>query len=125
MEQGRINKIKELGETLANYVKAQNDRRFFRSFYIENKYDHFRIALLKANLNHTRQGNPPLITLDQYLAVFEESEEFPRIDWKLARDLVLIYVIECLYQSEYWQTFVQEVNLEETTDEVIEQLETA
>jgi CRISPR-associated protein Cst1 len=46
-----------------------------------------------------RRGNPPLVTLDPYLTVFEEGDEISRSDWQLARDLVLIRMVERLYQN--------------------------
>jgi hypothetical protein len=37
-----------------------------------------------------------LVTFDQFVSIFEEGEELPYRDWKLARDLLLIRVIERL-----------------------------
>lgn len=97
MQAERINHIRDLGDTLAAYVREENDRRFFRDFYMLGRYDHLRVALLKANYRQVSRGRPPLLTLDVYLSVFEEGEELARIDWRLARDLVLIRMIEQLY----------------------------
>ena len=99
MNQDRIKEIKELGDRLADYVNGENDRRFFATFYAEQRnYAVFRNALIKANIAHIKRGNPPLITLDPYITVFEEGDEVARSDWRLARDLVLIRMVEQLYQ---------------------------
>ncbi len=99
MEKDRIEAIRNLGDRLADYVSQENDRRFFRDFFTERRYDYFRTALIKANIAHVRRGNPPLITLDPYITVFEEGDEVARADWQLARDLVLIRMIEQLHQK--------------------------
>jgi CRISPR-associated protein Cst1 len=96
MDKGRIQQIRELGDRLAIYVSQENDRQFFASFF-QHRYDYFRAALIKANLAHVRRGNPPLITLDPYIAIFEEGNEIAAPDWRLARDLVLIRMVEQLY----------------------------
>ncbi len=97
VDKERIQQIRELGDRLAAYISGENARRFFITFYSERKYELFRNALVKANLAHVKQGNPPLITLDPYIQIFEEGNEVVRSDWRLARDLVLIRMIEQLY----------------------------
>ena len=99
MDKERIEQIRTMGDRLAEYVSSQNDRRFFREFFIEQRYGYFRTALIKANLAHVKHGHPPIITLDPYVAVFEEGSELARPDWRLARDLVLIRVVERLYEQ--------------------------
>lgn len=99
MEYSRIEEIRKLGDQLADYVSGENDRRFFRDFFTERRYDYFRTALIKANVAHVRRGKPPFITLDPYIEVFEAGDEVARSDWQLARDLVLIRMIERLHQQ--------------------------
>jgi len=101
MEKERIEEIRKLGDKLADYVASQNDRRFFRQFYLEQRYDFFRTTLVKANLAHVKRGNSPFITLDPYIEVFEEGDEVAWSKWKLARDLVLIRMIERLHENEW------------------------
>jgi CRISPR-associated protein Cst1 len=98
MDKERVEQIKQLGDTLAEYVNSQNDRRFFREFFTVQRYDYFRNTLIKANLAHARRGQAPIITFDTYIGVFEEGEDLARIDWRLARDLVLIRMVERLYE---------------------------
>lgn len=99
MDKDRIEQIRTMGDRLADYVSDQNDRRFFRDFFTVQRYDHFRTGLIKANLAHVRRGKPPIITLDPYIEVFEEGDELARPDWRLARDLVLIRMVERLYEQ--------------------------
>lgn len=100
MNKERIQQIRELGDRLAAYVSGQNDKRFFAAFF-EPRYDYFRTRLISANLAHVRRANPPLITLDPYIEVFEDGDETARSDWRLARDLVLIRMIEQLFQQDW------------------------
>ncbi|MGQ9513130.1 hypothetical protein [Thermodesulfitimonas sp.] len=97
VDKERIRQIRDLGDRLAAYVSGENDRRFFATFFSERNYELFRNALIKANFAHVKRGNPPLITLDPYIEVFEEGSDVARPDWRLARDLVLIRMIEQLY----------------------------
>ncbi len=99
MEKERIDAIRTMGDQLAEYVSDENDRRFFRDFFAERRYDYFRTALIRANIAYVKRGNPPIITLDPYIEVFEEGDAVARPDWQLARDLVLIRMIERLYQQ--------------------------
>ncbi len=99
MQAERIKYIRDFGDALATYVREENDRRFFRDFYTLGRYDHLRVALMKANNRQVTRGHPPLLTLDGYLAVFEEGDDLARPDWRLARDLVLIRMIEQLYAN--------------------------
>src|SRR6266700_2846444 len=102
MEKERIEEIRKLGDRLAAYVKEQGDKRFFLNFYKVQRYDDFRTLLIRANYKYVKAGHAPLITFYPYLAVFEEGEEVPRADWSLARDLVLICMIEWLYKNNWF-----------------------
>lgn len=104
MNQQRVQEIRELGDRLAQYVAEENDKRFFSSFFAEQNYDYFRNNLIKANVNHVKHGKPPLITLDPYIQVFEEGEEMAVLKWKLARDLVLIRMVEQLHKKGWLAT---------------------
>ncbi len=102
MDETRIEQIRILADELAGYVKRQNDKRFFRNFYMEKNYSNFRLLLIKANTGHVQRGNPPFLTLDTYTAVFEDGEELGKSNWRLSRDLVLIRMIEQLYTGDNW-----------------------
>jgi CRISPR-associated protein Cst1 len=96
-------------------VSVQNDRRFFRQFYVARRYDELRTALIKANIAHVKRGNAPIITLDPYVEVFEEGNELARPDWQLARDLVLIRMVERLFEKGWLSQNVEAIS--ETSEE--------
>ena len=115
----RIDSIRELGDALATYVRQENDRRFLRAFWALTRPEHIRLALLRANNRQIAAGRPPLLTLDGYLNVFDEGEELARSDWLLARDLVLIRMIEQLHASG-WLGHNQDLIAEAANDETQE-----
>ncbi|MBW2030609.1 MAG: type I-B CRISPR-associated protein Cas8b1/Cst1 [Deltaproteobacteria bacterium] len=119
MDQVRINHIRTLGDRLAHYVKEENDRRFFHTFLTTNRYTDLRLALIKAGHARVRKGQAPLITFDQFIAVFEQGENLPQQDWRFARDLVLIRMIEQLYQSGWVKEHADELGEVEDSAEAI------
>ncbi len=103
MDKNRIAEIGKLGDTLAAYVKESGDKRFFREFYIQQKTHDFRTVLLKANRNQVLRGKAPLFGLNSFCTVFfEEDGDTLKLDWKFARDLVYIRMIELLYVKDNW-----------------------
>ena len=99
MEKARVEEIRKMGDKLADYVSNQNDRRFFREFFRQKNPHYIRAMLIRANLEHVERGNPPLITLDPYIEVFEEGYGLEKPDWWLARDLVFIRMVEQLREK--------------------------
>ncbi len=99
MENEKVEQIRRLGDALADYIKEENDKRFFRAFYTENRYGYLRNSLIKANTAYVKNGHEPFLTLDNYVTVFEDGEELASKDWRLARDLVLIRMVEQLYKN--------------------------
>jgi CRISPR-associated protein Cst1 len=49
------------------------------------------------NHDRLRKGKPPIIKFDPFVEVFEEQDENGRSNWRLARDLILIRMIERLF----------------------------
>lgn len=96
MDKQRIEDIRTLGDKLALYVRRQGGKRFFHTFYGENNPANFRWRLIKANMEHIKDGQAPLFDMDTYIEVFEEGYEVMRPDWRLARDLVLMRMIDQL-----------------------------
>ena len=96
MDDLRIARIKHFGDKLANYVRAENGKRFFRAFASEYKYQDFRQRLIKASEDYVRSSQEPLFTIDEYVDVFERQYSDQAPDWRLSRDLVLIRMIEQL-----------------------------
>ncbi len=101
MEKERIEEIRKLGDRLAAYVNEQGDKRFFLNFYKVQRYDDFRTLLIRASYKNVKAGKAPLIELEPYLTIFEEGYEVIRPDWKFARDLVLIRMIEWLHTNNW------------------------
>ncbi|WP_273886707.1 type I-B CRISPR-associated protein Cas8b1/Cst1 [Rubrobacter naiadicus] len=99
MDAERIRAIRDLGDRLSSYISRTNDRRFFRDFYRVDRYGQLRGLLIKASNAEVRSGRSPLIGFDEFITIFEEGRDLPRIDWRLARDLVLIRMIERLHQE--------------------------
>jgi CRISPR-associated protein Cst1 len=102
MDATRIERIRNLGDKLALYVEKEGGKRFFRSFFTENRPSYFRTLLIKANYEHIKHGNPSLFDMETYIEVFdifEEGYEVMRSDWRLARDLVLMRMIDKLQQK--------------------------
>jgi len=96
MERTRIDHIRNLGDRLAQYIDAENDQKFLLEIYTAKSYELLRNALIKAGKRAIARGGQPLVTFDQFVSIFEEGEDLPYRDWKLARDLLLIRVIERL-----------------------------
>jgi hypothetical protein len=109
MDKNRIEQIRTLGDALAGYVAEENDSRFFFNFFNTRRYGDLRAALIKASYACLRRGQPPLVSLDGFIAVFEEGVDLPRSDWQLGRDLVLIRMIERLYERQWIQLHTAEL----------------
>lgn len=109
MNPQRIAQIRDLADRLAAYVKNENDSRFFFAVLTAARYDYLRAALIRASVAEVKRGRPPLVDFEPYIAVFEEGAELAHSDWRLARDLVLIRMLEQLYQLGWLQTHAAEV----------------
>ncbi len=96
VEKSRIDNIRALGDRLAEHIAARNDRRLLRELYSARDYRAFRLALLRAIRGYV--GESPLVEFDAYVSIFEEAEDFARLDWNLARDLLLIRIFEQLHR---------------------------
>lgn len=104
MNPNRIERIRALGDDLAQYVHDENDARFFGRFYGEQKrYDLVRNELIRVSNARLKRGQPPLVKFEPYMEIFEDTDERGRSDWRLARDLVLIRMIEKLYELRWIQ----------------------
>ena len=115
MDQHRIEQIREMADGLADYISNQNDRQFFRTFYMSRDYIALRAALLKANRAHVKNGKSPIVQFEPYIEVFEDGAELGRTDWRLARDLVEIRMVEKLHANGWLGRNVE--TIEEPTDE--------
>ena len=96
MNKQRLEALRSLADRLANHVVQQSDKKFFDRLYRSQRYDNLRNLLIKGSRYELTQGRQPLVTLDEFLAVFESGERF---EWALARDLLLIRMIEKIYEA--------------------------
>ncbi len=98
MDEDRIERIRVLGDKLADYTQQQGGKRFFREFFTEQKTSRFLSLLMKTNISYVKftKGQGVLFDLDGYLDIFMDGTELMRPDWWLARDLVLIRMVEQL-----------------------------
>lgn len=103
MEKERIEEIRQLGNILASFIFEQDDKDFFRNFYKARFANDFRTLLVRANYKWVKAGNAPLVTLDPYISVFEEGYEMMSPNWKFARDLVLLHMVEELYKRGWFK----------------------
>ncbi len=99
VEEYRIEAIRTMADRLADYIDAEHDQRLFRTLlYGGNRgqdYQELRQRLIRADYRVAPRSGP-LFTLDEFLAVFENSDN--QYTWMLARDLLLIRIIERLYE---------------------------
>lgn len=98
MEAERIEIIRVIGDRIAEYI-AKDERLFGRLFYAKSG-DHFRTALIKADRDAVNIGMEPLFKYDEYILAFftDRDKAMTRFDWYLARDLLMVRVIEQMYQ---------------------------
>ncbi len=97
MDVQRIELIRALGDRLAEEIDVMNDRGLFRRAYFARRYDEVRRLLLRSSLKRLDRNEEPMIRFDDFLTIFEEGEELARTDWRLAWDLVLVRLIDSLY----------------------------
>lgn len=117
VKESRINLIREIGDKLADYVNEENDKKFFSTFYGEQgRYDVLRNALIRVNHKRLKQGKPPIIRFEPFIEVFEDPDEKGRSNWRLARDLVLIRMIERLYDLKWIDKHVESLPEETEVD---------
>lgn len=94
LDKARIEAVRQMGDVLANYHREVDSRilnRLFRARYFrELSYE-----LAQAKKTASARGRQ-LFTFDQFIEVFAESEGVPRLDWSLARDLVVIRMFDQL-----------------------------
>jgi CRISPR-associated protein Cst1 len=120
MDTERIEAIRKLGDTLADEIAAENDRRLWGRIYRADAYWRARKALIQVSQRRLQRRLAPVLSLDEFLEVFEEGEELPRVDWRLAWDLVLIRVIEKLYEAKWFERNQDVLDEEEKQPEMEE-----
>jgi CRISPR-associated protein Cst1 len=101
----RVQSIRDLASRLAEEVE-RGGPRLGREMFARNVrlYREVRDLLMRANNRRLRSGRDPLIGLDDFLRVFDEGpDEVPRVDWRLAWDLVTLGTAERLYAAGWFE----------------------
>jgi CRISPR-associated protein Cst1 len=131
MERDRIEAIRGLGDMLAEEF-ASYDHRIFRRAYRATNYVAVRRLLVQTNAGRLRRGEAPLLDFDGFLRVFEDGDEIPRTDWRLAWDLTLIRFIDELHRrgvfakdAELRQELAETVVSDDTDESAREELAAA
>lgn len=108
MTQEKIETLRRLAKTLADMVtegiepKADRELLGLGGARI-HQYGHWRALLIRLLRRYLQAKNALLFTLDEYLQLFEVVEGLPEADWRLARDLLQIALLEELYKRKYFE----------------------
>lgn len=91
MKDSDITLLREVGTRFAQYARTKSG--FFHAFARTNDYSQWRRLVLRAADDTARNGQQPIITYDEFIALFtyREGEYW---DWRLARDLIVLLMIE-------------------------------
>lgn len=119
MQEERVRAIREFGDRLADYI-AERDAGFWGDLHLTRWYGRFRVRLINASQAEQRAGRAPLIGFDDFVTIFEYGEDLARPDWRLARDLVLIRVIERLHERRWFAEHPEALEVEAPEDEAPE-----
>ena len=115
MEKSRVEAIREFGDRVAAHI--ERNRSFWDDFNRSKSYHGLCARLIRANREEQKNNRPPLIGFDDFITIFEYGEDQPRSDWWLARDLVLIRVIEQLHQrGEFFQQYPEALDVESAAE---------
>lgn len=96
MERSRIEVIRTVADRIAEHIDSTSDDRLFTRLSLIRRYDGLRARLLRTSRERVAAGKDPLISFEEFILIFENSEDIPRIDWRLARDLLLIRLLDQL-----------------------------
>jgi CRISPR-associated protein Cst1 len=119
MDAVRVETVKNVGDALAAEICKENDQKLWQDVYRADNYRAVRSTLIRGNKRRIDRGTPPLITFDGFLGIFEDAVELPRTDWRLAWDLIVIRVIDNLFQRK-WFDKNQDVLAEDQQDDKVE-----
>lgn len=102
MDKERIEAIRNLGDEFADYIHQHNGKTLFFTLFTERRDYVVRLALLRAANDAQKQTKQPLLPYDAFIKVFFAYDgETAHLDWYLARDLLLIRIIEQLHKKRW------------------------
>ena len=121
MEQTRLEKIKQVGDLIAECIQESGSNKRLTRLEGAKSYEACRTVLLYIIRERIKQGAPnPLFSLDDYVRnLFPESEDFTATPWRETRDLLLFRVYERLHNWLQDKGFVDfdEDNTPDSDDE--------
>lgn len=117
MEKKRIDRIREMGDSLAAHIRLEDKHRFLNRLYRARQYWQFRQALIHEFKSQPQDATAPLFTFDAFVDIFEEGTEFERLDWNLARDLLFIRIFEQLQASGHWAAVTEVLGAQEDEED--------
>jgi len=97
MEQNQIDLLKTLGVRFAAYTQTR--KRFFYPFAREQQYAKWRRHVLNGRDDYQRASGLALITFEEFVAAFTAAPGEIN-DWKLARDLVVLAMLDAGIQPD-------------------------
>ncbi len=105
VDKERIEAIQTMADRIAAYIRKENDRNLLYAFLMgRNEWKglhHLQNRLIKADYNAAKQGDL-IFSLEEFTSVFYNSED--RYWWIIARDLVLIRIIEQLHHNGWFKS---------------------
>ncbi len=107
----RIEDIKELGTRLADIVMS-NSPLYRRILQTRRNWSDIRRLLRAISRQETALNRAPVVTLDQFLSIFEMGEDTEYADWALAWDLVIIKLMEELYKRDFFNKHPEVADIE-------------
>jgi len=116
LEKFRIDAIRNLGDKLADEIEGNNDKRLWSRIIRAEKPRDVRNILITQSIKNIKDSRQPVVSFDSYLEIFEEGEELAKVDWKLAWDLVIIRVIDGLYEKKWFEKNKEMLDVKENEE---------
>ena len=109
MEQIQLNKIKQVGDLIAECIRKSGRDRRLTQLERANSYGECRNILRYVIRDRIQQGAPePLFSIDDYMEyLFPASDSFTATPWRETRDLLLFRIYEQLHGWLKEQGFVE------------------
>ncbi len=108
MEQTQLDKIKQVGDLIADAIKKSGRDRRLNQLERARSYGECRNILRYVIRDRIQQGAPePLFSIDDYMEyLFPPSDNFNATPWRETRDLLLFRIYETLHDWLQTQGFV-------------------
>ncbi len=122
MEQRRLQAIQELGDRIAEYIQTHADgKKLYKGIHYARYFGDLRLALHRASEKAAEdKDSKPLLPFDLFQRAFLEEDDTADLDWRLARDLLLIRIVERLHLGGWFARnpdAVEETELDHILDE--------